>query len=91
MPNEKLSYVDCRNIVESLSMHDFRSRLLRKSGESREFSKLLSSGAHALNTDDRDVVISILTEAMPSLKTNLSDEELDSLGEAIASRSVSLR
>lgn len=78
-------------LVESLPMYNFREELLKKASNSKEFSKLISSGASALSADDREVVISILTEALPSINPVISDEELDGLAESISSRAVSLR
>lgn len=87
----KLSYKKCRDIVESLPMFNFREGLMKKATASKEFSKLINSGSGRLTADDREVIISILTEIFPSLSPNLSDEELDDIAEAISSRSVSLR
>ena len=82
-----------QSVVESLSMGDFRRHILRKSEDSKEFSKLIGLGAEYLSADDREVVVGILTEAFPELagRTDFSNEELNRLAEAISSRSVSLR
>jgi len=87
------SNLNFKSVVESLPMDDFRRHVLRKSEDSKEFSKLIGLGAEYLSADDREVVIGILTEAFPELagRNDFANEELDSLARAISSRSVSLR
>ena len=87
----KLSYKEYRGVVGSLPIFDFREGLMKKATASKEFSKLVNSGSSRLTFDDREVIISILTEVFPSLDPNLSDEELEGIAEAITYRSVSFK